>query len=206
MYLGKSNITQLKDNQIAGAATINPIVDFINGIRTSSGDYIDLNPNENGSLNIDLNIEALLALTANESLNRGFRVTVTEGALSCTAGNVYFADRCIAVPALASPVTCAAGYMLYARLTGSVGELVYGAAVTRTLQPASGGDPDRVTLPICTTTQTGGEWQIQYSHMGDFVFVNTPYFWISNYNSGAAQSLDHSSGGGLVWTTYAECE
>ena len=67
MYVGKKNLPYLGKNQIAGADTINPICDFLNGIRTTTGDWIEINLNANNSINIDFNDDALNEFQTSES-------------------------------------------------------------------------------------------------------------------------------------------
>ena len=201
-------LNKLGKQEIAGAKTINPIVDFLRGIQTRTPDYILLNENALGGCYIDLDVEAILALMqqGGSSLLHGFTASIDEdGKLTCTAGNVYMPDASVAIAALAS-TTAVNGNMLYARLNAlNAGELVYGSPVTHTLQPASGGNPDQVTLPICTTTQTDGVWGVTYHHVGDFILTWTPYFWVTGYQGNAAQSLDHDANGAIRWNTYGEC-
>ena len=210
MYLGYSNIQRLKPNEVAGAQTINPIANFINGIRTTTGDYLELNPNKHDSIDIDLNVAAILALLdGGDELLHDFKCQLVDGSkISCSGGSVFFPDYAVTISAK-SAVNCHSGYYMYARLAksgGSVtGELVYDNAITHTLQPAASGNPDRVTLPICRTYQDSGAWKIHYFHIGAFSFANTPYFWLASYDATKAQALIHTASNSPSWTDLSTC-
>ena len=211
MYVGYKNIHHLDNNQIAGPITINPMVDFINGIRTRTGQFIELNPN-GGSIDIDFDAMAYrewLDLKDFELLS-DFRCEITDSnKIKCSAGRVFFPLEAVSI-SMMNPTTCHSGYYMYARIykngNALTGELRYDSAITHTLQPASGDNPDRVTLPICSTYQSGGEWKISYFHIGAFSFIQDPYFWVQDYDKSKVQVLGHTSQGAVHWIDTGVCD
>jgi len=208
MYLGYKNIQRLEDNQIAGPVSLNPIADFVNGIRTTTGDYIELNPNKNDSIDIDLNVAAILSLIP-DALTHSFKCEISGTSVKCSAGTVHMPDRTISISAK-SLTSCHDGYMMYVKLTGTpasvTGQLVYDNNFAGMIVPATGNDPDTCCLPIATTEHNSSGYKIVYRHVGDFILSMTPYFWIGQFDKTVMQSLDHGPNGGYIWNTYGECE
>ena len=201
----------LAENEIAGAETMNPIVEFIRGIR-STDDYIMLNPNPLNSMDINLDMDALRewalnALPFNTSLEHTFKASVSDnGRLSCTGGNVWFPDDMASISALSS-TSCHNNYMVYIRLTSKTqGTLVYDNGITHTLM--TGNNDYRVCLPVCYTWKDSNDvWHIRYYHIGDYSFTQLPYFWEQNYDKTKAQILGHNANSnGVRWLDTGTCE
>lgn len=210
MYVGYKSIQHLESNEIAGPITINPVVDFINGIRTRTGQFIVMNPN---GRSIDIDFDAMAYkewLGTNDfELLSDFRCEITDSNnIQCSAGHVFFPSEVVSISAK-SATSCHYGYYMYARIYESggtlTGELRYDNGITHTLQPESGENPDRVTLPICRTYQSGGEWKISYFHIGAFSFIQDPYFWIKDYDRSKHQVLGHTINGSMRWIDTGDC-
>ena len=199
----------LADNEIAGAETINPIIDFVRGIR-STDDFIELNPNGIDSMDIDVNrgaiLEWLKTAYPHTSINHTFKATINDtNKISCTSGKVYFPSNSVSISALGN-TTCVSGNMVYIRLNSKTsGSLEYGS-ISHTIQPASGSNPNRVCLPICTTYRSNNVWYVQYYHIGDYAFTQYPYFWVDGYDRTKPQALMHYEDEDFYrWVDYGDC-
>lgn len=200
----------LAEDEIAGAGTINPIVEFIRGIR-STDDFIMLNPNANNSMNIDLDLDALrewlFRAYPHPELKHSFKAEIIDGnKIKISSGSVYFPNAKASISAM-SQTSCNSNYMAYVRLTNeTTGQIIYDNAITHTLQ--TGNNDYRVCLPICRTYKDANDvWQVQYYNVGDFAFVEEPYFWVSGYNKSKTQFLMHQSGNNWTeWIDAGDCE
>lgn len=194
------NIRRLRDNEIAGADTINPIVKFLLGMKSQS-ECLTINPNGMGSVNFDLDAGSILRnvmemIRANTiDFDFPFKVTISgrPPTLHISMGSVFFPNNEASVDSFTHTLTNAdSGKMIYVRLNSITGgEIVLGSQVTHTLQ--TGNNNFRVTLPVATITLDGGEWQIFYHHLGTFSFVETPYFWIDGFDPSKNQHLVHGT-------------
>lgn len=213
MFLPK-RFKYLDNKEIAGAETINPIVDFLRGIRSDS-EFIDLNANANNSMTISFNEGVLFnwlkKASTNGEFKHSFQGTITQGnngKISVSSGTVYMQENTINISGISNQ-SCTSGHVVYAVLSSaSSGSLSYASSMgSGIVQPAGSGHGDRIVLPILRTVKNNGVWQIEYLHIGDYHFVNMPYFWISGYDKSKRQSLDHDENtNGFVWTEYGECE
>ena len=208
MYVGKRNLPYLKENQIAGADTINPICDFLNGIRTTTGDWIEINLNANNSIDIDFNDDALSSLEAG-SINSTFKAEIEDSnKVKCSAGKVHLPSEVVSISSK-SATSCHSNYWLYVKLTrsGSIsGSIQYSSTLPNLVVPYTSGNPESVNLPICQTIYENSTWSIRYAHIGDFILHTMPYFWIQDFDLTQYQSLDHNPNGGMVWRSYGECD
>lgn len=213
------DIHKLKEGEIAGQETINPIVTFVQGMRSIS-DFLTINPNGRGSINLDLDFTALAAnilkLVKIPELNFDFECSISNnGRLTVSSGTVFLPFHSVSVPLYSYNLdSLDSGKMVYVRLShdtnesGDVpnkGEIVLSSGVTHTLQ--TGNSNYRVTLPVATLTKNNSVWSVKYHHIGAFDLTTMPYFYVSGYNKGATQSLDHEADtDGGKWVSYGECD
>lgn len=214
-YLGSSEINAIEDNQVAGAGTINPMVRFINGIRTTTPDFIEINPNPLGSINIDFNNnpeEGVAGIDVDF-----FKCEIEGSSVKCSSGLVFYPTSTISINEKGLS-TCHSDYGVYVSLTRNdtsnppTGSLQYGqpSEWSRTIWPPDGQDHSmsqwRVVLPICKTVYVNSAWQVKYFHYGAFHILHEPFFWLENFQYGLNQSLDHkASNGQLYWRNYGLC-
>lgn len=203
----------LEENQIAGAETMNPIIDFLRGIRSTT-DVIEISPNGLGGMDIGVNSDALRSLASSSSGgaqgdDHTFKVTVgvtgTQPYIEVSDGWVWLPSGRVHVTAMES-TKCEDGYMAYVRLTSpTTGTLVYGDGITHVLQ--TGGAGYRVTLPICTTEEDDGTWTMTVHHKGDFLLADVPYFWRTGYDKTKTQMMVHYAGtDGYEWVDTGVCQ
>ena len=201
MYLPKI-FKYLKENEIAGAETINPIVDFLRGIRSTS-DFIELNPNSNGSMNIGLDVDSLANYLKQdvdvEELQHTFKATITSGSnFTVSGGTVYFGHN-MALTASSRSFSGTGG--VYLEVTRSSATLQSGT-VSTVLDTAN----QKVNLPILQAYSDDG-LKFRYYHIGNWAFTDVPYFWITGYDKTKEQILTHSANtDGLLWQDVAPCD
>lgn len=211
---GFLNIKSLREGQVAGPDTMNPIIRLLKGLASRS-EWVGLAKDGQGSAYVDFDAGGYARWVLNmvPKLAFGFRASIPDVSphrLYIEEGRVWFPDRVITVPA-ATVSGLHDGYMAYVRITqaGYNGdpagvEIRYSEGITHTLQ--TDDDDYRLTVPLCRTENSGG-WGITYLNLGDVVLAETPYFWVDNYDRQADQSLDHRAGEhGLRWRTYRRCE
>lgn len=201
----------LKEGEIAGPDTINPIIELLRGIRSDS-EFIDVNPNGINGMTISFNEGALFnwLQKGTDKLRFSFQGEISHGAnakIKVSAGTVYVQDNTISISSMGS-TTAHNNYIVYAQVTQNSGSLTYTSSQGGGMvQPSGSGHGNRLMLPILQTVKDGSNWYIKYLHIGDFHFVNQPYFWIPGYDKTKKQSLDHDENtDGYVWTEYGECE
>ena len=202
MFLGKQ-FKYLKENEIAGADTINPIVDYLRGIRSLSN-FIVLNPNGNKSMSIDLDIESLkdaLDVTVNENeLLHTFKATVNGNNYSISGGTVYFGREAYSVSGRASTSAETSWYVQIPK-TGSI---TWNQGTVSNLLNASN---QTVNLPILQAYKQSGDWKFRYYHIGNWAFQELPYFWLSNFDKTKQQFLSHNANSDeLYWQDITDCE
>ena len=211
MKLINDDIQPLKENEIAGAGTINPLQKYVLGMHSLS-EFLTLNPDGRGSVSFDLNFEALAGsilgmLGESGGINFDFRCTINNDTLYVSSGKVFLPFDVATISAYTHNLSSGdSGKMVYARLTSKTsGAIEFSSGVTHTLQ--TGSNEYRVTLPIATITLTDGAWGIKYHHIGAFSLAETPYFYISGYNKSNTQTLDHAANSDdVTWQTYGTCE
>lgn len=201
MYLPKI-FKYLNDNEIAGAETINPIVDFLRGIRSTS-DFIELNPNSNGSMNIGLDVDSLANYLRQdvdvEELQHTFKATITSGSsYTISGGTVYFGhDKAFSVSSSSGSGTGS----YYVQCTSS-GASIQSGTVSHVLNPTN----QTVNLPLFQAYNDDGI-KFRYYHIGNWAFTDVPYFWIAGYDKTKEQILTHSANtDGLLWQDVAPCD
>ena len=210
MVWNPKKYTFLAENEIAGADTINPIVRFIRGIR-STDDYLMLNPNQFDSMDLSLDMDALRdwalnALPFASASEHTFRATMTDdNHFSVTGGNVWFPEDMASISSMGTH-QCHSNKMVYIRLTSKThGTLVYDDPITHTLM--TGNDDYRMCLPVCYTWQDSRNvWHIRYYHIGDYSFTQLPYFWKDGYSKSDYQFLVHRDGQNEErWISAGDC-
>lgn len=202
----------LKEGEIAGPDTLNPIIELLRGIRSDS-EFIDVNPNGLNGMTISFNEGALYNWLKKGVVNEmrfSFQGEITQGnnaRISVSSGKVYIQDSAISVSSMNA--NAVDGRIVYAEVTSlGSGSLTYTSSQGGGMvQPSGSGHGNRLMLPILQTVKDGSNWYIKYLHIGDFHFVNQPYFWIPGYDKTKKQSLDHDENtDGYIWTEYGECE
>lgn len=207
MYIPRK-FKYLDDNEIAGAETINPFVDFVRHIRTTD-DFVDFSPNEGGGINLDVDRGAMLewikAAYPHPSLDFTFKVKLDGSRFTCSGGKVLFPDNSVSISGL-SQRNCSDGSVVYIELASrTAGSLQYGSMPTKTVHESSGSF--KVQLPVAETYKNGNTWQVRYYHIGDYSFLWYPHAWIPYYNRSDIQFLGHAQDGdGVVWVTSTECQ
>lgn len=201
MFLGKQ-FKYLKENEVAGADTLNPIIDYLRGIRSIS-DFIVLNPNANKSMSIDLDIESLkdaLDVTVEASeLQHTFKATITsESSYTISGGTVYFGhDKAFSVSSSSGSGTGS----YYIRCTSS-GASIQSGTVSNVLDTSN----QYVNLPLFQAYNDDGI-KFRYYHIGNWAFPDVPYFWISGYDKTKQQFLSHNANAdGMIWIDATDCE
>lgn len=202
------NIHPLDEGEIAGKGTINPIVNFLLGMRSQS-EFLAINPNGRGSINFDLDADALIKVVLGmveegEELECSFKGTISNGSLYVTGGHVYFPDTVVNI----SGGTFDDDDTVHIVLSGApypatiTGYLTSQGNVSRTMPNAT-----TMTLPLLTTATVNGTKVVRYYHVGDYAFSWRPAQWCAGYDQSATQSLDHVAGSDIpTWQTYEPCD
>ncbi len=195
-------LKRLKEGEIAGRESLNPIISLLLHLKTD-GEYIDINPDGLGSLIWSLNFPNVLR-SISEHISSGvslglegaFTVSFTSSNFTVNAGHVHFIDSGIAhsVSSLTAAKPSAALYV-WCTVTSSTATLNTGASLPSRLLDAS-----TINVPIARVTSSA----VFYYHVGDILLL-TPYKWLSGYDPSVAQSLDHDASGAIRWNTYAQC-
>lgn len=202
MYLPK-RFTYLKEDEIAGAETINPIIDFLRGIRSAS-DFIEINPNGNNSMSIDLDLKTLRrALDIKDTdtiLEHNFHATgVSDTSYTISAGKVFVGcDNSISI----SSHTVSGTGSVYLQLTQNSNPSWQTGIPSKLFNPTN----QSINLPLLNAYRDDGEWHFHYYHIGDFI-VEKPYFWVSNYDKTKQQFLSHNANtDDVYWQDVTDCE
>jgi len=203
------DIRPLKDNEIAGAQTINPIVQYLLGMRSLTPQYMSINPNGRGSVNFNLNFPALAAdvlkLVQADNLEHDFKVSIGETTVSVSSGKVLFPSNAASIQGDTFNLSGADGKTVYALLTSqTAGSLQLGVAPTSLLHVS--GNSYTMTLPIATLAYSNNAWSVLYHNIGSFEFGNTPYFWEAGYDRTKAQAYMHNANADVAWVTYGDCD
>lgn len=201
-------IEKLRENEIAGAATINPVIDWIRNL-CSTSDYLYFSNNAYGGINIDMDFNLLAGqiLQMVERLAADFKATIDGSKLTVAGGHVFLPDKSYLLGTFTRNLTA-----------GDDGKAV---CLTTDASDSSSGAPSWeyevlplpqgivsssvVRLPLCVPFRDGGKWYVRHLHIGSYVLAVPPAPLIAGYNASRMQSLDHLAGGGLVWTDYGEC-
>lgn len=194
-------LNPLKEGEIAGMQTMNPIISWIKGMATTS-DFLLLTANNKGSVNLDMDFD-LLAGRILELLNqlRGEFIGTTEGnRLHVEGGHIILPTQSWYVGDYVKTLSATDDNKgLTIDLTTSSATASWGTV-------GGGLDGSTFHLPICTVHRSGQKWLVKHWHVGAYVFTFPPAPFIASWNSGAKQSLDHDSNGNLYWNTYELCD
>lgn len=207
MFLGKQ-FKYLKENEIAGEATINPIIDWLRNLRSVS-DFITLNPAPNGGMAVGLDVDSLARVigrsTSETIIKHSFKITVDDDKFDCTGGYVFFGKHYKTISGLSNK-SCASNKTLYVRLTKSgstiTGELKWDANMNNRIVASDG----TVDLYIASFSKVNKEWTPTYHHFGDFFFDEYPAVWWDGYDASKTQFASHDSNGDMIWVDSDECE
>lgn len=202
------DIEKLRDNELAGAKTINPMVDWARALASTS-DYLYLSNNAYGGVNLDVDFTLLVynILRLVERIAADFKATISGSRLTVASGCILLPGETHSIPQYTRSLS-----------SGDDGRTV---CITTDASDSAGGTPaweheissfpagivsgSVVRLPICTVSRTGGAWGVTQHHLGAFVFAVPPAPLIAGYDASRMQSLDHGAGGALAWTTYGRC-
>lgn len=203
------DIEKLRDNELAGAKTINPMVDWARALASTS-DYLYLSNNAYGGVNIDLDFTMLAynILRLVERIAADFKATIDGSKLTVAGGHILLPGethimpqytkslassddgKCLCLTSDASSSESSATVWQYEWLAAFPAGIVAGSAVR---------------LPVCTVSRSGGAWGVVQHRLGAFVFAVPPAPLVAGYDAAKMQSLDHLAGGALAWTTYGRC-
>jgi hypothetical protein len=204
------DIQKLKENEVAGHITTNAIIDFILGMRPVS-EFLFINPNGRGSVNIDLDFESLLGqiLQAVDAMFGGvgedFKMTVTNNGVSVAGGRVFWTDSYADIQG-ASFGWSTTDDIIYIKLTSLTSGTLEQGNVTHTVRTTN--NEMAVTLPLAKMVKdSNNNWSLHYFHRGSYVFVDEPYFLKPNWQKSKAQTLDHRANeNGYRWVSYTDCD
>lgn len=194
-------VRPLSQGEIAGPATINPLIAAVNGMHSIS-EHLSVGTDEAGAIELRLDVVSILniiqqSISGGEILNFSFKATVADGMLTIAGGSVRLPNSVISVSSLSRSAT--SGLHAWVQITStSSASIQTGSSFSAVLDAANG----YVNIPIGSFD--GSVWT--YRHLGDVILPAMPYFWIPGYSASDIQSLDHDATGALVWTTYGPCE
>lgn len=201
MYLPRK-FKYLNENEIAGADTINPIVEFLRHIRTTD-DFVDFNPNEGGGINLDVDRVAILEwikkVYPHPTDDFSFKVTFNGTNFTCSGGKVYFPHTTLSVGNFTNPINGGGGLYL------QIGNKASSISISRGTPSNMLDNSYNMQLPIADIYESKNEWKVKYYHMGDFFFSWVPAEWIEYYSKQDVQFLGHAQNGDVVWVTSTEC-
>lgn len=194
-------VRPLSQGEIAGPATINPLIAAVNGMHSIS-EHLSVGTDQAGGIELRLDIASILniiqqAISGGEILNFSFKATVSNGTLTIAGGSVRLPDSSISVSSLSRSATN--GFCAWVQIVStSSASIQTGSSFPAVLDTSN----KYVNVPL--GTWNGTLWL--HRHLGDIVLPMMPYFWIPGYSASDIQSLDHDATGALVWTTYGPCE
>lgn len=191
-------LEKLRENEIAGAATINPVIDWINNL-CSASEYLYFSNNTYGGIDIDMDFNLLAGriLQMMERLSVEFKATIDGSKLTVAGGHVFLPDKSYSVGAFTRNLTDGdAGDCLCINLTASSASYVWTAMPSTGIVTATGA-----TLPLCRPFKTNGKWYVQHLHIGAYVLPFPPATIIAGYAESKVQALTHQAAG-LAWGDY----
>ena len=189
---------------VAGEQTINPLLKWLRNLDVMS-EFLMTSVTGNGSVSIDLDFPLLAGkiLSMVAKSYGEFRATINgKDTLSVAAGHVLLPDQTYSVGSFTRNLSAGdAGDVLSVVVTNG-GGASWGWSSGF---PAGCVSGSTLTLPVAQPYKDGTKWRVRQLHGGTFVLAFPPASFISGYNAGQTQSLDHVSGT-LVWTTYKRCQ
>ncbi len=196
------DIDKLREMELPGAGTINPIIDWIKGLGTTS-DFLLFSNNPYGSVNLDMDFTLLASriLAMIQLIQADFKGTVNGESLEVQAGHVLLPDKAYSLAKYTRNLSNSDnGKGLAITLTSSTATYSWG-----TVHDGALLNGNTITLPLCSVHQEAGIWYVKHQHIGAYVFVFPPAPFIAGWSSGVRQSLDHGTDGSLFWNTYNLC-
>lgn len=192
------DIEKLRENELAGAKTINPMVDWARSLASTS-DYLYLSNNAYGGVNLDVDFPLLAynILRLVERIAADFKATVDGSKLTVAGGHVFLPDRAYILADYTRNLTDGdAGDCLCINLTASSASYAWTAMPSTGIVTATGA-----TLPLCRPFKTNGKWYVQHLHIGAYVLPFPPAAIIAGYDESKVQALTHQAAG-LAWGDY----
>ena len=192
------DIEKLRENELAGAKTINPMVDWARSLASTS-DYLYLSNNAYGGVNLDVDFPLLAynILRLVERIAADFKATVDGSKLTVAGGHVFLPDRAYILADYTRNLTDGdAGDCLCINLTASSASYAWTAMPSTGIVTATGA-----TLPLCRPFKTNGKWYVQHLHIGAYVLLFPPATIIAGYDESKVQALTHQAAG-LAWGDY----
>lgn len=196
------NLDKLGSNVIAGAETINPIIEWIQGL-CSVSEYLIISPNNYGGIDLSIDAAGIMARAAKAAQAPGvlgeFKGTVKAGKLTMSGGHIYVGTNHYSIGNhTRTLVPTDDGKCYNAVITSGGATVTWGDYPTTCLTTTS------LTIPLCGATFNNDRWEAYQRRLGAVVIPVPPPFLISGYDASKTQSLDHV-GGSLVWHTYKTC-
>lgn len=196
-------LDKLRENELPGADTINPMIVWMQHMGVLS-DLLNITPNNDGSVSLDFDF----ALCASEilklipTLKAEFLATIEGSTLKVAGGHVYLPGHTYTLADYS--------HVLGSTSAGKGLSIVVGeSTATYSWDTASYSidtSAKTMTLPLCSIVNDGGTLRVQHHHIGAYVFSMAPEPLIAGYDRTKLQSLDHTTGGGMVWTSYKLCD
>lgn len=193
-------LQKLEPREIAGQTTANALIQWIRGYCIEQ-EFLTSTPNAQGSITVGLDFLNLAGkiLEMVEHLQGEFVGHIEGDKLKVSAGHVIFPDYTFYVPAYTKTLTSSDdGKGLTLEVTTSGATASWGVISTGLVNGT-------LYLPLCVVNRTGLKWWVEHWHVGAYVFAFPPAPFIAGYSASVMQSLDHTTDGSLVWTTYRQC-
>lgn len=194
-------LNPLKDGEIAGMQTMNPIIRWIKGMATTS-DFLLLTANNKGSVNLDMDFNLLAGriLEMIQQLKGEFFCSMEGNKLKVAGGHIILPTQSWYVNDFSKNLgSTDDGKGLSIDLTTQGATTSWGSV-------GGGLNGDTFKLPICTVHKSGKKWWVKHWHLGAYVFCFPPAPFISSWDASVKQSLDHDASGNLFWNSYELCD
>lgn len=196
-------LKRLKEGEIAGRESLNPIISLLLHLKTD-GEYIDINPDGLGSLIWSLNFPNVLR-SISEHISSGvslglegaFAVSLASSTFTVSPGSIRFLDTGAVhtAPSITSSFPSGTMYV-WCAITPSSSTLSSGTSLPLILTTDY-----MINIPIARVTSSA----VFYYHVGDILLL-TPYKWLSGYDPSVAQALVHDTAGLVQWAASEEDE
>lgn len=205
------NLDTLQANQLPGADVWNTLIRYIRG-SGSANELLVINPAADGDgVSYEVS-KAGIERLAKSVGNSYFRMSLeTEGSTTkLTIGEGLFLSPSVVLATTgAEDITLTGDYVrTYLHVTKTGVSYTYAIRVSYngTMPSIYDADGASINIGLGECYKDKGEWDYRYTTYGAVLLPYTPYIWIPGYSKTDRQSLDHDTGGNLVWTTYGECE
>lgn len=205
-------IRTLGDNELPGSGVYNPLALAIRNMHSLS-DSLQITMGNDGGILLDLlpdvNIlNLVMQLLGNgEGIYANFcgrLVKTNDGMqLQVKLGRVFWPPSTSLSVNDTTINNVTSGKKVWCAITANAASIQNGSSFPNFVTENNGAYT--INVRLMETVTNDNVLGIKYHHIGDIFFSQCPYFWISGYDPTAAQSLDHGTNGGLVWTTYGPC-